>query len=563
MRKLHRRPDPFPVGTSQREPLYAQSSLAGADSVFCSVAFRLLTLISLILACGFSHADDLAMSAHGCRLSEMKSVVSRAAERRLRFAQLSAKAIGARIVFDYSLEPNTGDAWFAHFNLSGQKLGELEDDFAQQGFTRVIESEVLVRGSRRFTVVWQKVFPPRPLAIPSAVLPESGDNAPAFGEVSKAIRAFMTHHNVAGVTIAVGQGGHLLYSRAFGYSDVADRIPMSPDSEMRIASLSKIITATAIVKLIEQKRLQFDSLILPLLEANGFDLPAKTDDGWAQITVQHLLNHCGGWDSEHSDDPLFASSLISRKLKLRRNVTVNDVVAFQLRQPLDFVPGSQQVYSNFGYLILGRVIQQVTNLDYAEAVRELVLVPAGMESTRMGRSQLELRMNNEVVYHMQNTTCHRPFWGHSTRVVDTIVPHVDAPYGQWDLRVLGSAAGWVSTATDLVRLSSIADPTDQSERRLFKPVIAEDVAASRCWQLGWKVARESEHASVVREFSINGYLAGTSALLWRVDDVSCAVLFNTDDSIRGGCLSDWVRPIVREHVLPPVLEKLTSRGAVD
>lgn len=503
------------------------------------------------------------MSAEGCRLSEMKSVMSRAAERKLRFAQLSAKAIGARVVYDYSLEPNTGDAWFAHFNLSAQKLRELEDVFAQQGFTRVIETEVRVRGSHRFTVVWQKVFPPRPLTLPSAVLPESGDDAPAFGELNKAIRMFMMRHNVAGVTIAIGQRGHVLYSRALGYSNVTERIPMSPDSEMRIASLSKIVTATAVVKLIEQKRLQFDSLVLPLLEANGFELPAEIDDGWSQITVQHLLNHRGGWDSERSDDPLFESSLISRKLKLRRDVTVNDVVAFQLQQPLDFVPGSQQVYSNFGYLILGRVIQHVTNRDYTHAVRELVLVPAGMDSTRIGRSQLELRTKNEVVYHMQNTTCHRPFWGHSTQVVGTIIPHVDAPYGQWDLRVLGSAAGWVSTATDLVRLSSFADSTNQPAPRLSRRVLAEDVAASSCWQSGWKVGRESVHASVAREFSINGYLAGTSALLWRADDVSCAVLFNTDDSIRGGCLSDWARPIVREHILPLVFDNQTSQGTVD
>lgn len=508
--------------------------------MFCSVALRLTMIASLILVCGSSYADELAMSADGCRLSEMKLIISRAAERKLRFAQLSAKAIGSRVVYDYALEPNTGDAWFAHFNLSPEKLDSLEDGFAQQGFTRVIESEVWVPGGRRLTVVWQKVFPPRPLTLPGVELPESGASPPAFRMLDTAMRSFMERHNVAGAAVAIGQEGQIVYSRAFGYSNVDEQTPLSPDSTMRIASLSKIITAATVMKLIQQKRLRLDSLVLPLLQAGGFELPSTIDERWGLITVRHLLDHQGGWDSKQSNDPLFESALISRKLKLRREVSSSDVVTFQLGQSLDYSPGTRQVYSNFGYLLLGRIIQQVANRDYADVVRELVLEPRGMLATELGRSQRDHQTKNEVAYHMQDTTCHRPFWALSARKVDLVVAHVDAPYGQWDLRLLGSAAGWVSTAPDLVRLLSKSD------------VIPDDGFRNGSWKFGWKVDEASNRDSAVTAMSLNGYLAGTSALLWKTDDVCCVVLFNTDDSIHGGSLADWVKPVVIRHAVRAV-----------
>src|SRR5438876_11825879 len=124
---------------------------------------------------------------------------------------------------------------------------------------------------------------------------------------------------------------------------------------MRIASLTKSITAAAVRKLIREGKIQSDSKAFKLLDVS----PPKgqsADPRLYEISIQHLLDHQGGWDKDKTFDPMFRSAEIAAALGKPVPATSHDVIQHMTGQPLQFAPGSRTVYSNFGYCVLGRVI---------------------------------------------------------------------------------------------------------------------------------------------------------------------------------------------------------------
>ena len=164
----------------------------------------------------------------------------------------------------------------------------------------------------------------------------------------------MQKYEIAGGTAAVAKDGRLVYARGFGWADRKNKVPMQPDSLMRIASISKPFTAAAIMRLVEQGRLKLDEPILPYLKKFGADEEKNLDPRWRQITLEHLLRHTAGFDRNKSFDPMFIPQRPSRRW-IRRAI-----IRYMLGKPLDFDPGTRYVYSNFGYCLLGRVIEAVT-----------------------------------------------------------------------------------------------------------------------------------------------------------------------------------------------------------
>lgn len=94
------------------------------------------------------------------------------------------------------------------------------------------------------------------------------------------------------------------------------------------------------------------------------------------MTVEQLLNHSAGWDREKSKDTVFQLVTVTQQLGLKKLARNNDILQYQLKQPLDFEPGSQYAYSNVGYCMLGRIIEAVSGKTYEEFVRERILSSA-------------------------------------------------------------------------------------------------------------------------------------------------------------------------------------------
>ena len=278
----------------------------------------------------------------------------------------------------------------------------------------------------------------------------SSEAMPPFENYDRSVAMFMEKHRLPGASIAVTNGGKVVFAKGYGYADVAVNEKVHPDSLFRIASISKPITAVAVLQLHERGKLDLDDSAFMLLDMNEvFDNAEKIEKRLRDITIRHLLQHRGGWDRNASFDAMFRSVTFAEKSGADPPADQQAVIHAMLTQPLDFVPGERYAYSNFGYCLLGRVIEKLTGQSYESYVKQNVLDPIGATQMRLGATRLEGRAENEVRYYHPGT-------GKSVFQSDLkqMVPH---PYGAWNLEAMDSHGGWLASATDLAKFAAAFD----------------------------------------------------------------------------------------------------------
>lgn len=227
--------------------------------------------------------------------------------------------------------------------------------------------------------------------------PISGDSVPGFDPIDTVILEFMDTVGCQAATVAVSKDQRLLYSRGYGWSDERRQKPVRPDALMRIASITKPVTAAAVRNAIRAGQVSLDTRAFELIDVRprgGTIADPRIHD----ITVAHLLDHKGGWDREASFDPMFHDQQIRKELRLRGPVTPIQVIEYMLTKPLQFTPGENVAYSNFGYCVLGRVLEKVTRKRYDECIQQSVFRPLGITDIRTGSSVLKKRHPREVWY---------------------------------------------------------------------------------------------------------------------------------------------------------------------
>lgn len=229
--------------------------------------------------------------------------------------------------------------------------------------------------------------------------PASGQAIAAFAELDRAVLATADLVDAGAATVAVNIDGKLVYSRGFGWRDKDRQVPVSPDALMRIASVSKPITAAIVKDLVRQKKLSLKTQVFPYL--NLTPPPGATPDPRLnEISVQHLLRHEGGWDRGGLGgfDPVFRVKDVEKTLDLKEPATHTDVIRYMLGKPLQFAPGEKSVYSNLGYCVLGRVIEEATDQSYAQVLENTITRPLQIDRLKVGRNSSQLRDPDEVYY---------------------------------------------------------------------------------------------------------------------------------------------------------------------
>src|SRR6266700_4077024 len=215
------------------------------------------------------------------------------------------------------------------------------------------------------------------------------------------IEKFMEIRKVPGGALAVVKDRRLIYARGYGWADRENKIRVRPDSLFRIASVSKPITAVAVLRLVEAKRLDLDARAFELLRFSTLLEPEKKPDTrLGKITIRQLLQHTGGWDRDKSFDPMFRSRIIARTAGEPAPATSLAIIRYMLGQPLDFDPGARFAYSNFGYCVLGRVIEKLADQPYETFVQQNILAPIGIKRMRKGASLIDGRAPGEVRYYV-------------------------------------------------------------------------------------------------------------------------------------------------------------------
>jgi N-acyl-D-amino-acid deacylase len=344
--------------------------------------------------------------------------------------------------------------------------------------------------------------------------------------------AFVKEHQVPGAALAISYHGRLVYARGFGYADVERKAPVLPGSRFRIASVSKPLTAVAILQLVGRKKLRVEDRLLDIVHLPPHLEPgAKPDPRWKEITILHLLQHTAGFDRDKSFDPMFRPMVIARAVGVPPPAGQEAIIRYMLGRPLDFAPGERYAYSNFGYCLLGRVIESVSGQTYEAYVREHVLKPVGVEAVQVGHTSLANRLPGEVLY-----------YGSKDEKVDSVVSpgtRVPPPYGSFYLEAMDSHGGWVASAPDLVRFAAAFDVANQSRllstkeiRTMFaRPTGAAGLdknggLADAYYGCGWSVRPVGKDGRANTWHG--GDLDGTQSLLVRRHDrIDWAVLFNT------------------------------------
>jgi CubicO group peptidase (beta-lactamase class C family) len=238
---------------------------------------------------------------------------------------------------------------------------------------------------------------------------------------------FMNANRIPGLSIAIAIKGKPVYVEAFGVADRETGEAVTPQHRFRIASISKTITATGIFTLIEQGKLKLDSYVFGPDSVLGADYPTppslqslmKADAPRAfneQITIGHLLTHTAGVWEHGSNDPL----------RKNKDMTHRQLIGWTLEHmPLTASPGERFAYSNFGYCILGRVIEKLTGQRYEQYIRDNILKRCGITGMQIAKNTLAERAANEVKYY------------------GTYDPY------KRDVVRLDSCGGWLGTPSDL------------------------------------------------------------------------------------------------------------------
>jgi CubicO group peptidase (beta-lactamase class C family) len=333
-----------------------------------------------------------------------------------------------------------------------------------------------------------------------------GDQATGMerGEMGRLVAAFKRSFQVPALSVAISRNGQFVFDQGFGFDqgfhlgNAKDLGPANMSSLFRIASVSKPITAVTIFTLIEQGKLNLtDKVFGPsgILGTKYGNSPYKqyvTD-----ITVDHLLTHTsGGWPDDATDPMYRFNSWDQAKL-----------IGWTLKNlPLTYPPGEHWAYSNFGYCVLGRVIEQVTGQPYADYVQSNILAPCGISGMRIAGNTLKQRAPNEVVYFGQ---------------------YNEDPY-KMNVARMDSDGGWLATPSALVQfldhvagsgnIPSMLKP--ETIRMMTTPSPAFPATSPAKYARGWMVGGGN--------WWHNGSLPGSTTIMVRASTGLCwAALANT------------------------------------
>ena len=267
--------------------------------------------------------------------------------------------------------------------------------------------------------------------------PVNRDAVKDFETIDQAFLKTMSRHGIPGASFALSKNGKVIYRAAYGYADLAKATPATPNNTGRIASVSKTLTAAAIMKLVQDnKNLSLDDQVFGdkgiLSSIKPFDYKGYKGNivpNLEQITIRHLLTHTAGWNRFTSGDPnvpvdtnIFTCdgnsqceptmNLVPTILKHAKNQgtedkdakslsSIDDIIRFMIK-PDDkdylpsFKPGTNVSYSNFGYTVLQKIIAVRSGKTYENYIADMTK-QMGVNFTRAHRiRQPKLRVNGRI-----------------------------------------------------------------------------------------------------------------------------------------------------------------------
>ncbi len=371
------------------------------------------------------------------------------------------------------------------------------------------------------------------------VLTNEMSQVKALDKMDAKVERYMQYWHVRGAQLAVTRGDSLLFCKGYGIADDGlgtpepspedgpikegvTPLPMTPGTTMRVASVSKLVTAAGIMKLQEQGLLQLTDTVFGergILCDSAFNSVIKYPKDYGKITVEHLLRHQAGFRR----DPVFSARSVTEQLGLTAPPTLEDYSRVVLSKRLRYAPGTSQTYSNYGYMLLGRIIEKVSGMGYEDYIQTNVLRPAGCYDFHIARNYYQERYIGESKYFVHSGD------GRTVPEYNGSGKDVERCYGGNDIRLLGSAGAWVCSAAELARFVCSIDRNPRVKEVLTAESIEEMTRYidSDTYSLGWNDTNPEK--GWVR----TGTLAGTNAVVKYFPDGECWIYMTNTSTWKG------------------------------
>lgn len=285
-------------------------------------------------------------------------------------------------------------------------------------------------------------------------------------------------------SVLVAQGGKVILAKGYGYADVELDVPNTPQTKFRLGSLTKQFTATAILQLQEQGKLNVQD------KASKYYTSAPA--AWKDITIRHLLTHTSGIHN--------FTSLPDYVKRMREHDAPLDLIARFRDLPLDFPPGSKWNYSNSGYEVLGYIIETVSGQTYEDYLKKHIFDPLELSDTGYDHTERILK-HRAMGYEM-------PVDGklRNAAFLDMSIPY--------------SAGSLYSTVEDLYKwdraLYTEKVLSNQSKEQMFTPFLNN-------YAYGWFVTSLFGHKIITHNGGINGFATHLARF---PDDDACVIVLS-------------------------------------
>jgi N-acyl-D-amino-acid deacylase len=360
-------------------------------------------------------------------------------------------------------------------------------------------------------------------------LPVTGKAGPGLEHFDDVMLAVLEKHGIPGGALALVKDGKLVLARGYGWGNLANNAPVEPHAVFAVASLSKTLLAVAVLKLVEQGKLKLEDRAFRILSHLKPPQGARVDPRQDSITIRQCLIHSGGWDRNKSGEPWSYSWRVARRLLVPLPINTDMLTRYMRGERLDFTPGTQLQYSNYGYTVLGQVVEKLTGMSHSEYVGKHVLKPMGLLHARLPTNNRNYA-NDEVRLYSQGT-----------------YRLVSPDY----LGVLGdAAAGWRVSAVDLARFLSALDGSRTGKKFLSDEIWKEMLAAplppietkpgATHPGLGWDVVGKKD--GKIGYFK-DGRLPGSRTFMGRTPaGVNYVVLFNSGEPITPADINSELHP---------------------
>lgn len=388
-----------------------------------------------------------------------------------------------------------------------------------------------------FVIIHKSIPKPAPLDEPRIWLNDTLSNEMSDFEelkgMDKNVTSFMRKWQIKGASLSIMRNDSLLYSKGYGWADEKEGIKMEPGHILRMASVSKLITAVGIMVLQERDSLQLSDYVFGpegILNDTLFTSLIK-DRNYHKITVEHLLRHQGGFPR----DPLFSSRDVMTQLKLDHAPEKEDFYKVVLNRPVRFAPGEWQRYSNFGYLLLSEIIEKKSGMSYEEFIQMNVLKPAGCYDMHIAANYYEDKYPNEVRYYThEGDGKFIEEYNKSGRIVERC-------YGGNNIPLLSGAGAWCGSTAEIARFVASIDGRQEVKDILSQESIdlMTEYFDQNTYSLGWN------DTDPAKGWSRTGTLAGTSALVRYFPDGECWIMITNTSTWRGPGLPKYTEEMFR------------------